>query len=551
MTSKRVTQIQLGVLGVLALGFVNSVPVDTEEKPAIAFIGIDELDTATSENTGNMPTDYLHGNTPGHMDLETRYIRFENVTDAKITVSNTQDVISRAKSWLSSMIYNGEIVPNSDMFPNVAVIVATDTQYESNEIVCTGSVIDEDIVLSAAHCVTDFLPSVRLVVCAGTPDYFADQGVCSMVTNAAIPEAYSDSTVFSGNDLSILKLSGPLTGIPKMKVTFDTPSAGLRSVAIGFGTSDPDSLLVDGRMRYGDTVVVPSDRCRLLEDYGNFGDPDLICSDGNHDDSRGTACFGDSGGPLLVPGSSASEHIVIGVASYAFAEGFACSPEYENVYSSLTSHAHTNFIQSNVKEFGGSLSLTELSDEKSKSVLAPTDGCFPEDALVIMEDGSSKRMEQVRAGDRVMVSGGRFSDVFGFGHKDGSVTSEFVRIETTSGQVVELTAGHFMVIEGTLVAAKNVIAGDIITLYDTSTSKVQNVSRVNRRGLYNPHTLEGTIVVNKVLTSTYTQAFNPSLAHLMLVFPRLAYRLGLSEPLGSMFYASTPVFLRTIARSST
>ncbi|KAJ8900696.1 hypothetical protein NDN08_004234 [Rhodosorus marinus] len=548
MTRKIIMRIQLGVLVVLALGFVSAVPVDLME-PAITLDGINELDRAINENSGNVREDALDGNTPEDIGLETRYITFENTTDVEITPADNQAVVARAKKWLSSRIYNGEHVPNRDMFANVGVIVAIDSLDNVIGIVCTGSIVDEDIVLSAAHCVDEIPANIRLVVCAGTIDYFADHGVCNMVTNAAIPRAYHRSTVISGNDLSLLKLSGPMTGIPIMKISLETPPAGLPSMAVGFGLSYPGADRADGRMRYGDTVVVPSDQCRFLELVGQAGDPDLICSNGNHDGSRGTACFGDSGGPLLVPGSTPSEHIAIGVASYIAVDERtgSCRPEYENAYASLSSRPHTKFMLSNVKKLGGSLSLAELSDDLVATV--PNDGCFPEGALVVMEDGSSKRMDQVRAGDRVMVSSGRFSDVFGFGHKDGSITSEFVRIETTSEHVIELTAGHYMVIEGTLLAAKDVTSGDILTLYDGSTSKVANISLVNRRGLYNPHTLEGTIIVNDVLASTYTEAVNPKFAHLMLAIPRLAYRLGLKEPLGSMLYASTPAFLRTIARS--
>mmetsp|Transcript_13903 Transcript_13903/g.56031 ORF Transcript_13903/g.56031 Transcript_13903/m.56031 type:complete len:352 (-) Transcript_13903:1003-2058(-) len=304
MTSKLVMHFHLGVVVVLALGFVNAVPVIPEEEPAIALHGID--------------------GSPPEYGLEARYITFETTTKANITQADHQAVISKAKKWWSSRIYNGNESPNSDVFPNVAAIVGVDDQGEVIGILCTGSIIDEDIVLSAAHCVSELRPVTRLVACAGTIDYFANNGVCNMVMKAAVPQAYNERSFFSGNDLSVLKLSGPMTGIPKMKVSFDTPSAGYPALAIGFGLASRNSFTPDGKLRYGDTVVVPSDRCRLLDELGYQGDPDLICANGNHDGSEGTACFGDSGGPLLVPGRTPSEHIAIGVASWGAILDDAC-----------------------------------------------------------------------------------------------------------------------------------------------------------------------------------------------------------------------------------
>ena len=45
-------------------------------------------------------------------------------------------------------------------------------------------------------------------------------------------------------------------------------------------------------------------------------------------------------------------------------------------------------------------------------------------------------------------------------------------------------------------------------------------------GLYNPHTLNGDIMVNGVKTSTYTAAVAPTLAHAALWPVRMLYSLG-------------------------
>ena len=45
-------------------------------------------------------------------------------------------------------------------------------------------------------------------------------------------------------------------------------------------------------------------------------------------------------------------------------------------------------------------------------------------------------------------------------------------------------------------------------------------------GLYNPHTLNGDIIVNGIKTSTYTAAVAPALAHAALWPVRMLYNLG-------------------------
>ncbi len=47
------------------------------------------------------------------------------------------------------------------------------------------------------------------------------------------------------------------------------------------------------------------------------------------------------------------------------------------------------------------------------------------------------------------------------------------------------------------------------------------------KGLYNPHTLDGDIYVDGILTSTYTKSIAPDLAHAALWPLRMAYTHGM------------------------
>ena len=63
---------------------------------------------------------------------------------------------------------------------------------------------------------------------------------------------------------------------------------------------------------------------------------------------------------------------------------------------------------------------------------------------------------------------------------------------------------------------------------------VTSITSVWANGLYNPHTMNGDIVVDGILTSTYTSAINPTLAHAALWPVRMLHSVG-QDVLGHAF----------------
>lgn len=161
-------------------------------------------------------------------------------------------------------------------------------------------------------------------------------------------------------------------------------------------------------------------------------------------------------------------------------------------------------------EGGGSTSTSFSSKDGDGS------SCFPAAASVQVEEGYTKMMEHLNVGDRVQVSGGKFSEVFMFTHKLVDSVHQFVHISTASGRSLSLTKGHYIYVNGTLVTAKDVKTGDLLTLGTGEPTVVESVSSVSARGLFNPQTVSGDIIVNGVCTSTYTDALEPIAAHAIL-----------------------------------
>lgn len=154
--------------------------------------------------------------------------------------------------------------------------------------------------------------------------------------------------------------------------------------------------------------------------------------------------------------------------------------------------------------------------------------CFPAAATVELEDGSFVRMDALSVGDMVKVGPTEFSRVFMFTHKMADVTQKFVTLSTASGAELSLTAGHFIYANGALVAAKNVQIGDVLTLGNGDSTSVVSVASKTDAGLYNPQTVNGNVIVDSIMSSTYTTAVEPSFAHVVLAPFRMFQNFGLT-----------------------
>lgn len=146
--------------------------------------------------------------------------------------------------------------------------------------------------------------------------------------------------------------------------------------------------------------------------------------------------------------------------------------------------------------------------------------CFPASATVQLQSGAAVAMEDLRVGDRVRVSGGGFSDVYFFSHKDANAAASFVRIATEAASL-SLTPGHLLRVNGKLAPADTVRVGDELDVAPAGRPRagravVVKVDAHQGRGLYNPHTVHGDVVVDGVVTSCLTTALPEAVATALL-----------------------------------
>jgi len=146
-------------------------------------------------------------------------------------------------------------------------------------------------------------------------------------------------------------------------------------------------------------------------------------------------------------------------------------------------------------------------------------------------------MASLQLGDAVLDATGAYSPVYFFSHADGAVVAPFVELSLENAYKLSLSPDHYVAANGHLIYAKDVAIGDVLGYVDSGATKsgaVVSTTRSFRRGLYNPYTLSGTIVVDGVVASCHSSwildgFLPPRVAAVvyqqLFVVPRLAYKL--------------------------
>jgi hypothetical protein len=159
------------------------------------------------------------------------------------------------------------------------------------------------------------------------------------------------------------------------------------------------------------------------------------------------------------------------------------------------------------------------------TIVVQSQACFPGKAVAKLANGTFRPVSDLKIGDVVYTGIDRLSEVYLFTHALARAETPFIELSTVNGCTIVLSAGHYLYVNGLLEKAENVKINDRLET-EWGTSEVTRVDDVRETGLYNPHTLDGNILIDGVLTSTYTDALHPILAHGILAPVRYLYLLG-------------------------
>jgi hypothetical protein len=155
---------------------------------------------------------------------------------------------------------------------------------------CTGTLIDKEWVLTAAHCVLGITPST-IRVHFNTVNLNQSQGKVAMASMAIAKPGFSEQSLGS-NDIGLIKLSAPVTDVTPVPVNLypDKAPVGIAVTMVGFGATGQGAT---GSIGVEYVVQQASVTCASFSG-GSLKDVNLLC----YNQGSGTGkCNGDSGGP--------------------------------------------------------------------------------------------------------------------------------------------------------------------------------------------------------------------------------------------------------------
>uniref|UniRef100_A0A1B0AAJ3 Peptidase S1 domain-containing protein n=1 Tax=Glossina pallidipes TaxID=7398 RepID=A0A1B0AAJ3_GLOPL len=187
---------------------------------------------------------------------------------------------------------------------------------------CGGSIISEDIIVTAAHCVSGSNPSELKVRLGST--YNNEGGIVVGVKALKYHEKYDRDLLWY--DIAVLKLEKPVkqsSTVRYIEMAKQVPKTGTSAVISGWGTKcflmcDLSAVLMEVEV----TFLERKDCASKNYQYGEKIRETMVCGYAKDKDS----CQGDSGGPFVAEGK------LVGVVSW----GQGCALDgYPGVYADV------------------------------------------------------------------------------------------------------------------------------------------------------------------------------------------------------------------------
>lgn len=238
-----------------------------------------------------------------------------------------------------AQIVGGKAVSNGK-YPFMAHMTAYRSDGTSST--CGGTLIDNNSVLTAAHCVpAPTTTAVDLVV--GRTVLSKPQGQIRWATKGFLHPRY-DGNRNSSYDVAVLKLNKAVSGIKPIKLATakqdNLEKPGTKLTVAGWGNTRFGGTSTDRMREVSLPVVSDAKAQKAWSSYPNNPArwryfPALMVAAGK--DGTGSSCQGDSGGPLFAPGSRTQ----VGIVSY----GHNCNTtRYPAVFTEVNNSNIRSFI---------------------------------------------------------------------------------------------------------------------------------------------------------------------------------------------------------------
>ncbi|KYN35464.1 Transmembrane protease serine 9, partial [Trachymyrmex septentrionalis] len=207
---------------------------------------------------------------------------------------------------------------------------------------CGASLLNNDYVITAAHCVRNLKRSKIRVVLGDYDQYVNTDGTPVMRAVSAVVRHRNFDMNSYNHDVALLKLRKSVKFSKKIRPIClpqpGTDPAGKEGTVVGWGRTSEGGML-PGKVQEVQVPIYSLTQCRKMKYRANRITENMICAGRNNQDS----CQGDSGGPLLVQEADKLE--IAGIVSW----GVGCGrPGYPGVYTRVT--RYLKWIHANMKE---------------------------------------------------------------------------------------------------------------------------------------------------------------------------------------------------------
>ena len=240
----------------------------------------------------------------------------------------------RISQWFGESYTTGKTPAEPGAQPWMVALVEAESDNAYDGQFCGGSLIEPDLVLTAAHCLVGFEEASQIEALIGRHVLSSSSGERIPAAEVFMHAGYDDYNDGEDNDIALIRLERPSTVgrpiqvISRQNAYVDDPGTVAR--ATGWGILPEDNDQTPDELHAVEIPVVSQAVCQAV--YGEDLLPDGLCA-GLAEGGKDT-CSGDSGGPLVANDAQGTP-IQIGVVSW----GDDCgAPESYGVYARLTTY---------------------------------------------------------------------------------------------------------------------------------------------------------------------------------------------------------------------